>query len=248
MKKTVALAALATTMSLCMTSCSMGSEGGKMYGEADYETHASVEDLTENSAGAFYVKVGGIVSRECDDGGDAEGHGEEPTVGPEDSEPEASVSPSDPGSPPEGIEGGQAEYDDCLPMVFHEAKIHAIIYQGPAARGIDPVLEESIIIGNVDTSKIELEGASPLVPGSYVVVYGDHLSPAEHPGIKSISEDIWVPVGGDQGILDVEGETVTARSPELRSLMNGEPASRSVTADRFTTDLKSLEKVAEAVS
>ncbi|MGW3658754.1 hypothetical protein ACWD6R_25085 [Streptomyces sp. NPDC005151] len=251
MKKKLALAVLAATVALCVTSCSAGSssEQGKLQGEADYEVYSSVEDLTTASQAAYHVKIGQEVGRECDDGGDAVGDGGEPTPGSEDSDPE-DASPSPSVSPaPSGIAGGEAEYADCLPMVFYKADIVTEIYQGAVTYGEDPVSLGEIIVGNVDTSKVDLEGSSPLTPGSYVVIYGDSLTPAEHPGIQSIAEDIWTPTGGDQGIFDTDagGTTVTARSSQITTLTNVATAQRATTSGTFTTSLDSLKEVAESV-
>ncbi|MER6632071.1 hypothetical protein ABT301_28300 [Streptomyces sp. NPDC000987] len=252
MKKRLALAALTVAMSLGMVGCSSGggSEQGKLHGEADYEVYSSIEDLTTASTAAYKVKIGNEIGTECDDGGDAVGDGGEPTAGPEDSDPEdASPSPSV-SPPPAGIEGGESEYADCLPMVFYKATILYEIYVGPTTLGTDPVDETEIIIGNVDTSKVNLEGASPLIPGSYVVIYGKQLSAAEHPGIQSIAEDVWTPVGGDQGLFDTDAEsgTVTARSSEIQTLQNGASLQKAVPSGKFTTDIGSLKEVAESVT
>ncbi|MGW1816487.1 hypothetical protein ACWCQM_23330 [Streptomyces sp. NPDC002125] len=253
MKKKMALAALAATVALCVTSCSAGgsSEEGLMQGDADYEVYSSVEDLTTASQAAYHVKIGQEVGRECDDGGDSVGDGGEPSPAPEeDSDPE-DASPAPSVSPaPSGIAGGEAEYADCLPMVFYKADIVTEIYQGGiTAFGEDPVSLGEIIIGNVDTSKIDLEGASPLKTGSYVVIYGDSLTPAEHPGIQSIAEDIWTPTGGDQGILDSDagGTTVTARSSQITSLTNSSAAQRAAKSGPLTTSVESLKDVAKSV-
>ncbi|WP_405455147.1 lamin tail domain-containing protein [Streptomyces sp. NBC_00101] len=249
MKKKLAGTLLATVLVLCATSCSSGStgeQGEAMKGEADYETYSTVEDLTVASEAAYQVKIGQEVSRECDDGGDAAGNGGEPTPGPEDSDPEdASPAPSV-SPPPSGIAGGQAENADCLPMVFYQADILTEIYQGVAARGGDPVPLGKIIVGNVDTSKIDLEGASPLKPGSYVVIYGEKLTPAEHPGIKTIAQDLWTPTGGDQGIFDTDanGTTVTARSSSVKALTDDASAQRATASEKFTTSLSALKEVA----
>ncbi|MFI8007884.1 hypothetical protein [Streptomyces sp. NPDC086010] len=252
MKKKLARTLLATVVALCATSCSSGDtgeQGGAMKGEADYETYATVEDLTIASEAAYQVKIGQEVSRECDDGGDAAGDGGEPTSGPEDSDPEdASPAPSV-SPPPSGIAGGQAENADCLPMIFYQADIITEIYQGVAARGEVPVPLGKIIVGTVDTSKIDLEGASPLKPGSYVVIYGDELTPAEHPGITTVAEDLWTPTGGDQGIFDTDasGATVTARSSSVKALTDETTEQRATSSDKFTTSVSALKEVASSV-
>ncbi|MEV0490538.1 hypothetical protein [Streptomyces atratus] len=251
MKKSLILASLLTLASLSMTACSSGNSEEKLNGEADYEVYSSVEDLTSASTAAYEVKVGDVVSRECDDGGDSSGHGGEPTPGPEDSDPEdASPTPSAASPTPSGIAGGESTYSDCLPMVFYKATIETIIYQGPAARGIEPVPLGELIIGNVDTEKVDLEGASPLVPGSYVVVYGNELSAADHPGITTINDDIWMPVGGEQGLFDVDPvtETATARSSNVRTLLTGDARSKSVSSEKFKTDIRSLKQAATAAT
>ncbi|MER5768540.1 hypothetical protein [Streptomyces sp. NPDC001985] len=237
--------------SLSLTSCSGGSTGESPHNiEADYATYDTIASLTQAAEGAFQVKVGQVVGRECDDGGDAKGHGGEPTDSPEEG-PEDDPSPTagtgTPGTPPAGIEGGDSPYANCLPMVFHKATIESVILQpNPVARGTKPVPLGELIIGNVDTEAVQMEGASPIVPGSYMVVYADKLTNTEHPGINVVSGDLWMPVGGDQGLLDVAaGGAVKARAASIKSLTDSSPAQRS---GRFTTSIDALKKVAEAKS
>ncbi|MEU6658696.1 hypothetical protein [Streptomyces sp. NPDC046821] len=253
MPKKLALAALSATMVLCAAACSSGGNSeqeGKLQGAADYEVYSSIEDLTTASSAAYQVKIGNEVGRECDDGGDAKGHGGEPTPGPEDTDPEDASPTPRVSPPPQGNEGGEAPNADCLPMVFYRATILYEIYVPPMNQGTDPVDRQEIIIGNVDTTKVDLESTSPLTPGSYVVMYGTDLSVAEHPGITSITQDIWTPVGGDQGILDTNasGTIVTARSSELKTLKHGESPHKSASSGRFTTSLDALKEVAQAVT
>ncbi|MEV7871408.1 hypothetical protein AB0P17_36130 [Streptomyces sp. NPDC088124] len=248
MKKIPALVVGAVTC-FAAVACTSEQSSGKHQIDADYATYASVEELTEGSAGAFSVKIDKIVSRECDDGGDAEGHGGEPTnSSEEDTETDTEPSPNNPGTPPEGIEGGDSPYADCLPMRFYEATVEAVILQpeAPVTRGPDPVPLGKLIVGNVDTEAVDMEGASPLTIGSHMVVYAEKLAEADHPGIDSVKGDLWMPLGGEQGLFDVDGNTATARSSVVTSLYAGGSESDPAKRDgKFTTDLEALKQVAQ---
>ncbi|MEV7681980.1 hypothetical protein AB0O64_26035 [Streptomyces sp. NPDC088341] len=249
MKRIPALVAGAM-VSFAAVSCTSEQSSGEHQIDADYAAYASVEELTEDSTGIFSVKIGEVVSRECDDGGDSVGHGGEPTISEEDHEVDTEPSPSNSGPPPEGIEGGDSPYADCLPMVFHQATIKAIILPPPVTRGTTPVPLGKLIVGSVDTDAVDMEGASPLTPGSYMVVYAEKLAGADHPGIDSVNGDLWIPVGGEQGLFDVDGSTATARSSMVKSLYaggpeSGGPESRS---GKFETDIEALKEVAQSRS
>ncbi|GGZ13721.1 hypothetical protein GCM10010387_02210 [Streptomyces inusitatus] len=248
MKKTAALAALMVATSLSLTSCSGESEKEALHKiEADYASYDTVAGLTQAAEGAFQVKIGPVVGRECDDGGDAKGHGGPPTDSPEEG-PEDDPVTSPPPSPPAGMEGGDSPHAACLPMVFHKATIETVILNPTPVTplGTNPIPLGELIIGNVDTEAVQMDGASPIVPGTHMVVYADKLNSTEHPGINVVSGDLWVPVGGDQGLLDVApGGAVSARSSSIKSLTETSPASRS---SRFTTDIDALKKVARAKS
>ncbi|MFH8474823.1 hypothetical protein [Streptomyces sp. NPDC018000] len=249
MKKVMAASAMAASVILSTAACSAGGASGKLHVDADYALYSSIEELAAESNGGFHVKMGKVVSRQCDDGGEAVEGGGEPTTSGEDTEGDPNPDPSGTPSPEptftEGMEGGQSQYDNCIPMVLQEATVESIIYTPPKARGVDPVPLAKLLVANVDTDAANVEGASALQPGSYVVLYLDDLVGAEHPGLNT-AEDVWVPVGGEQGILDVDGTTVTARSESIKSLAAGNPTSRRA-SDKFTTTLSELKQFGSRV-
>jgi hypothetical protein len=63
---------------------------------------------------------------------------------------------------------------------------------------------------------------SELRTGERVVLWLDHLTAEQAPGLDLVN-DVWVPLGGDDGVMDVKGQAVRARSSNLVSLDN-EPA------------------------
>ena len=58
---------------------------------------------------------------------------------------------------------------------------------------------------------------SALRTGQRVVLWLDHLNADQAPGLDLV-DDVWVSVGGDDAVMDVEGQVVKARSSHLVSL------------------------------
>lgn len=252
MKKILTAVTVAMSVVLLTTSCSAGGTSEKFHADADYPLYASIEELAAESDGGFLVKVGDIVSRQCDGGGGSADGGGEPTYSVEDTEgdpsPDTSSTPSPEPTDVDGIEDDEGTTaDTCIPMVLQKATVQGVIYEPATAepattRGGAPVPLAEVLVANVDTEAASMDGASALIPGTYAVLYLDDLAFDEHPGLET-AEDLWVPVGGDQGILDVEGETVTARAETIKSLTTDGTASRSISSggsDRFTTTISEL--------
>ena len=59
---------------------------------------------------------------------------------------------------------------------------------------------------------------SALRTGQRVVLWLDHLTAEQVPGLDLVDDDVWVSVGGDDAVMDVEGQVVKARSSHLVSL------------------------------
>ncbi|MFE9247830.1 hypothetical protein [Streptomyces sp. NPDC007088] len=174
--------------------------GGGTGGEGDRPVYASVEELARASAGAFAVRIGRVVGRECDDGGEArEAEG------------------------PRGDAGA-----DCVPMVFREATVEAVVLKpsGPAGGGRAVAVPARVVLGGVEKEAGGGRGpVAALASGAHMVVYARRLSPADHPGIDSVTGDLWIPTGGEQGLFDIEGKTVRARSALVTRLTARSPAS-----------------------
>jgi len=78
--------------------------------------------------------------------------------------------------------------------------------------------DKTITVEWIDTSKVTLEDStSDLKQGQTVVLWLQHLTTQDAPGVTSVS-DFWVPVSGDNGVMDVAAGHATARSETLTGL------------------------------
>ncbi|WP_155990573.1 hypothetical protein [Paraoerskovia marina] len=115
-------------------------------------------------------------------------------------------------------DGGEPEVDDGgsavgTPMRFYDARVDEVI------RGEIP---PEIVVAWLDTDRIESsEPLSAIEPGQQLVRWLDHLEPGDAPGIEIVS-DFWVPVSGDNGVMDYSGSKATARSSELTGLTDSD--------------------------
>lgn len=103
-------------------------------------------------------------------------------------------------------DGGNSEDSGGTPMAIYAVSVQRVL------RGSAP---DEIAIAWLDASNVKAEPAvSKMVTGQQVVLWLDHLSAVEAPGIDLVDE-VWVPIGGDNGVMDLEGQVATARSVHL---------------------------------
>lgn len=173
-----------SVMLLSLSSC--GSSGGSdmRQPESARTTMAvaapdfvTVKDLARNSSVYVRGTIGGIISREADDGGlgDASGIAQVPVkfVALE-------VTQS---SDPELVAVGSA-----VPVIWSDL--------GPG---------------------LQSDQASDLVEGAEVLIFAETLTAADAPGIQTV-ERFLAPVGGENGVFDVQRGIATARSAMLTGL------------------------------
>ncbi|MER5971326.1 hypothetical protein ABT112_16570 [Streptomyces sp. NPDC002055] len=231
-----------------LAACSIPGEGGtggeaKPHIEADYPAYMSVESLTTTSDIAVRGHVVATMHKEVDEGGDIE-----PTIDPPEGDesdetpaPDPSPSHTESKPAPPGV-SGKGPDDDGLPMVFLRYEVDDVITEGS---GPEVSVGDQLVVGNIDTSAVEMDGASELVEGKSTVLYLERITDAESPGITGVSKDFYVPLSGDNGIFDVSGSRATARSEVVASLSGakGFPAKKSGT--HFTADVDQLKQVAQ---
>ena len=111
--------------------------------------------------------------------------------------------------------GGNEEVGDegqplGIPMAFFDFTVQKVL-QGD-------LTDKTITVEWIDTSKVTLEDStSDLKQGQTVVLWLQHLTTQDAPGGTSVS-DFWVPVSGDNGVMDVAAGHATARSETLTGL------------------------------
>ncbi len=131
---------------------------------------------------------------------------------------------------------GEPEIDDegraaGIPMAFYEFSVERVV------RGQVPA---TIVVSWLDLGQASnTEELSALSKGQHVVLWLDHLTADDMPGIESFA-DVWVPLSGDNGVMDIAGDQATARSSVLTGLDSGS----RVSDEPLTVDLDSLEATA----
>ncbi len=101
-----------------------------------------------------------------------------------------------------------------------------------------------VIVATLDTARVTTAYVSALSTGADVVLFLERRPEGASPGITSIKGDFYVLVGGDNGILDVHGGTVTARAAALNGLREGKVDVPS--GQRLTVPLAVIETAASA--
>lgn len=108
--------------------------------------------------------------------------------------------------------GGALSGDQGVEMVFWSVAVESVLSDPQSG-----VMADDVVVAWPAESEGIPERASPVSEGEPLVLFLDRLEDGETPGITSV-RDFYVPVGGDQGVFDVRGSEVRARSPEVRGL------------------------------
>lgn len=125
--------------------------------------------------------------------------------------------------------GGNEEVGDegqqlGIPMAFYDFSVEKVL------RG--DLAQKNITVEWIDTTKVTTEEQiSELKPGQTVILWLRHLTAKDAPGVASIS-DFWVPVSGDNGVLDVNNGKATARSDALTGI--DQPGDERLSIDQDT--------------
>ncbi|GGT23934.1 hypothetical protein [Streptomyces purpureus] len=253
MKKTSRLCAVTAAVALfALTACSGpgssgGGEAGKPYISADYAQYASAEEVSTVADIAITAAVLSVQTKECDDGGDPAGSVTvDPTAADDvDTNPDPSApAEPEPTAPPSGV-AGDGPASNCMPMVFMKVRV-----SGMMKRGFGVTEGDEIIIGNIDTDAVNMEGTTPLVVGKQYALYLTQLVAADHPGITSVPT-FWIPVGGNQGIFTVGKGGVQPASANIVALTSAEAETKlkqqgtgHAHKGTFTTTVEGLKKAA----
>lgn len=238
----VAVAAVA------VTGCAAGSS--LEHASADYMQYPSAEELTSASDAAITGTVIGVETKECDKGGDPQGvlttnpsDAWTPNPAPDTTAPTTSREPTPDGAEREGGSG-----EDCEPMVFLNVRVSGIIKR-EATSGVSA--GDTIVVGNIDTSKTSMDGTTELVVGQQYALYLEQLTTGEHPGITTVPT-FWIPLGGNQGIFTIQKGSVTPASPAVVALTAEEAAVKTAASARptggFTTTVEGLKRAAEVAA
>lgn len=119
------------------------------------------------------------------------------------------------GNPERGDEG----QEQGTPLAMYGFTVERVL-RGAAPQQINVAWLDVERLANSDQIR-------PLKPGQKVVLWLDHLSQEETPGLELV-DDVWVPLSGDNGVMDVEGDRVMARSADLVAI-DDEPGSAPLT-------------------
>jgi len=121
------------------------------------------------------------------------------------------------------IDSGGNESDvGGVPVAFYTVSMERVL-KGKTPQSSD------IYVGWPDTSEMLTHPpTSELSPGDRVVMFTEHLTTADAPGIDTVS-DFYVPLGYDNGTFNVSDDHVTPRSQLVSRLIPGGPTASSWT-------------------
>ncbi|MFI8235747.1 hypothetical protein ACIF83_00535 [Streptomyces sp. NPDC085866] len=239
----------------CLTACSgpgSSTQGdGRMHVEADYAQYASAEDVTTAADIAITGPILSVQTRECDEGGETSTEPAIDPTAPDSTDPSpdpSAVSSPDPTSTPSGIAGDGPGGENCMPMVFLKVRVAGMMKRGFGVNDGD-----EIVVGNIDTDAVSMEGTSPLTVGKQYALYLTQLAAGDHPGITSVPQ-FWIPVGGNQGIFALAKGSVTPASANIVALTDTEAqkklraSSGASRPERLHTTVDGLKKAAEVAA
>jgi hypothetical protein len=130
--------------------------------------------------------------------------------------------------------GGDPELTDegrpmGTPLSFYAFDVEKVLQGSP---------ETTLTVAWLDKAKLKDEDTiSDLESGQRVVLWLVQRTPDQAPGVTT-AKNFWVPVSGDNGTMDVEGDQVTARS----SLLTGLTQKSST---RLHTTIESLDQATD---
>lgn len=112
--------------------------------------------------------------------------------------------------------GDDSDGDPGIPMVFWHAEVVDVL---AGRSGEEP--GEDIRLAWPDLDREPSQDRSRLSAGQVIVLFAKRLTPVDAPGIDT-QKVFYVPLGGDNGVLDLDGQQATARSEALLSLSGSE--------------------------
>lgn len=130
--------------------------------------------------------------------------------------------------------GGNPEISDegravGLPMVFRSMSVTRVVGGNAPSR---------LVVGWIDIDVVTLtDPLSRLEAGQKVVLFLRHRAPGQAPGVADVS-DFWVPISGDNGVMDVTASGYRARGAVLTGLTPGALAQRGplvITDEQLTS-------------
>lgn len=123
------------------------------------------------------------------------------------------------------IDGGGNDESEVagVPVAFYTVSVERVL-KGKTPQSSD------IYVGWPDTSVAQFGSppTSELSPGDRVVMFTEHLTTADAPGIDTVS-DFYVPLGYDNGTFNISDDRVTPRIALVSRLVPGGPTASSWT-------------------
>lgn len=111
----------------------------------------------------------------------------------------------------DGGNAGVPGYPGGVPMVILEARVEDDL--GADVPGVLHVAHRDAADAGMSEDDV-----SPLEVGDEVLISGDLLSGSDMPGVTLV-DSVLAPTGGEAGVMDVVGDRVVPRDPEIVSLL-----------------------------
>lgn len=84
---------------------------------------------------------------------------------------------------------------------------------------VSPLSESTLQVARLDPDAYE--GVSTLRPGQEVILFLEHVTSADAPGIAVVTDELWVVVSGEEGVFDVVDGIAIPRANPDRVLAEG---------------------------
>ena len=182
-----ASAVLATATAMMIGGCSSGVDrsagSGRPVLDLSHPTYSSIQDLASASDVVVRGRIGPLVARVVDDGGESQ----------------------------QGTPAG-------VPMAFYSFSVDQVL------RGQVP--SRKVTVGVIDLNAVRYEDSTAIAAGAPVLLFLKLRPAAQHPYMTAVPGPFYVvTTSSDNGVLDVSGNQVQARSLQLRSVARtGTPA------------------------
>jgi hypothetical protein len=122
--------------------------------------------------------------------------------------------------------GGDPEEIEGVPVEGHPMALYEVTVTDSLGE-VDP--GPSLVLARTDVSRVR-GGPSALREGSEVLLFLELVTRDEAPGLPEGYDEVWVIIGGDGGIFDVEEQSVHPRLGSTRLTESG-PSATSFTLD-----------------
>lgn len=128
--------------------------------------------------------------------------------------------------------GGNTATGAGVPMVYYEFQIDRVLSNDK----VDPV----VVLGRLDADALGINEQTVVRAGQDLLLFLDRVAPTTESNNAVNAGVVYTTLSGDNGVLDISGDTATARSAVLTGLHD---ANVKDAAEPFTATISSIQRV-----